>query len=60
MKELLPFVAGNVIILSVDLVSFVAESVDKYLKPVGTLEDVSLAIWFQALGVINRLVLFND
>ena len=50
--DVLPtFAAGNFMILSSDLVSFVANNIDQFLKPVGTLEDVTLAVWFQALQV---------
>ena len=57
--DMLPlFVAGNFIILSMDLVDFIVRNINEYLRPTGTLEDVSLAVWFQALQVslyINKI-----
>lgn len=46
-------------ILSSDLVSFVANNIDQFLQPVGTLEDVTLAVWFQSLQVDSDLNLIS-
>ena len=52
LDSLPPFAVGNFVIMSSDLVAFVARNMDNYLKPVGSLEDVTLAVWFQALQAL--------
>jgi hypothetical protein len=52
-NEILPFALGNFYILSSDLVDFITNNVD-YLRSVGTLEDVSIAVWMSALGILPK------
>jgi len=53
-RELVPFNEGNAYLLSVDCVSFLVNNMD-VLKPVGTLEDLSVAFWLHALQVHPQL-----
>lgn len=57
MDILPPFVAGNFIVMSSDLVAFVAKNFDDFLQPIGSLEDVTLAVWFQAMKVFLFVLL---
>lgn len=50
MSELPPFAIGPHYILSKDCVNFVADNAHR-LEGVGTLEDVSMAMWMFAIGV---------
>ncbi|CAM9381428.1 unnamed protein product [Chrysoparadoxa australica] len=50
LSELLPFAIGPHYLLSKDCVEFVASNRHQ-LKPVGTLEDVSIGLWMLALQV---------
>ena len=53
-----PFAVGPHYILSRDLVNWIAENSEKELKAVGSLEDVSVGVWLDGLGMkpehINR------
>ena len=62
LDELIAFVAGNIYILSLDVVSFIQrntpssphtliEKAEVWLQPMGTLEDLSIALWLLSLQV---------
>lgn len=52
-NEILPFALGNFYILSSDLVDFITNNI-VFLHSVGTLEDVSIAVWMSALGILPK------
>lgn len=52
------YAAGNFYMLSADLVHFIAANATGSLGVVGTLEDVSVAVWLATIGV-RRSVCVN-
>ncbi len=49
-QELPPFALGNFYMLSSDAVAYLAKNID-ILKPIGTLEDLSVGFWLLSIHV---------
>lgn len=48
-----PFAVGNLYILSSDLVQYIVSNLH-VLRPVGNLEDVTIAVWMMSLQVLSH------
>ena len=51
LDHLIPYALGNFYILSSDVVTFIVNNTPEWLRPVGSLEDVSIAMWLLAAQI---------
>jgi hypothetical protein len=53
-----PLALGNFYVLSMDLVRFIARNVGSAIHPVGTLEDLSVAVWLRQMQVYMYVCMY--